>query len=35
MPGSLNKGFVKGLHEQCAQIEFTMADLGLHAPLRL
>ncbi len=29
MPGPLNKGFVKGLHEQCAQIGITLADLGL------
>ena len=29
MPGPLNKGFVKGLHEQCAQSGITLADLGL------
>ena len=27
--GPLNKGFVKGLTEQCAQIGFSLADLGL------
>jgi hypothetical protein len=29
MPGPLNKGFVKGLHEQCAQLGFPLTDLGL------
>ena len=29
MPGPLNKGFVKGLHEQCAQLGFSLADMGL------
>ena len=28
-PMPLNKGFVKGLTEQCAQIGFSLADLGL------
>ncbi len=32
MPGPaapLNKGFIKGLHEQCAQLGFSLTDMGL------